>query len=442
MLPEWLDAAEQKAVARFDRLLAPIFAEAIEGYVNTLTAADPTVFDGVDAKVSMAVTQMIEEEFTEIYLTAAIDTTKKAPVVPDDFPAVVNQKAMVYESQATNRIVGASEALWADVRDQVVTNLYLGMDIDVMQEQVAKIGQFATGRAEAIARTETLGAYNGGDWDGYKALAEFGPTHKMWLATADARTRPSHVEVNGTVVEMDEPFQVGGVSMMRPHDPGAPAAEVVNCRCTTLAYWPGDELPDGTTVEGNTKPSEPAVSMPAVDAMGSAEAISLYQMGDYHSGNTNQMLWEGRYDDLTDDQLRFVAGLDAAMSPAGERMLLYRGKDFNYGTQQKVMYRVGDVIGQGGFVSTSSRKATAQQFAGGGGAPTRRSKGGELWEITVEPGTGTVKVPNTSGDRKKGMYHDEDEVLIERGGSLRIDSVRENSRSGITTIKATFIPEK
>jgi hypothetical protein len=30
---------------------------------------------------------------------------------------------------------------------------------------------------------------------------------------------------------MDEPFTVGGASLMYPGDPAGPAEEVINCRC-------------------------------------------------------------------------------------------------------------------------------------------------------------------------------------------------------------------
>lgn len=86
-------------------------------------------------------------------------------------------------------------------------------------------------RAQRISRTESTGAYNAA---GLAALADEGETEKAWIATEDARTRPSHAAADRQVVPLVEPFQVGASKLMMPGDPSAPAHEVVNCRCTTI----------------------------------------------------------------------------------------------------------------------------------------------------------------------------------------------------------------
>ena len=85
-------------------------------------------------------------------------------------------------------------------------------------------------RAEAIARTETMRAYNAGSTEIYRAN---GVESREWLATLDDRTRDSHAEANGQIVAIDELFDVGGVEMDFPGDPNAPVEEIVNCRCST-----------------------------------------------------------------------------------------------------------------------------------------------------------------------------------------------------------------
>ena len=86
-------------------------------------------------------------------------------------------------------------------------------------------------RLETIARTETMRASNAGAFNLYKA---WGTTQKEWLATGDGRTRDSHAAANGQVVDIDQPFTVGGAAMQYPGDPNAPLSEVANCRCTVL----------------------------------------------------------------------------------------------------------------------------------------------------------------------------------------------------------------
>jgi len=87
-------------------------------------------------------------------------------------------------------------------------------------------------RLEVIARTESLRASNSG---GHELMKEWGVPRKEWLATLDPpRARENHMAMNGEVVPMDEPFDVGGVKMMYPGDPDAPIDETANCRCTAL----------------------------------------------------------------------------------------------------------------------------------------------------------------------------------------------------------------
>lgn len=86
-------------------------------------------------------------------------------------------------------------------------------------------------RADRIARTETTAAYNAGALDAGR-VERAGV--KVWLATADDRTRPSHLEASNGCSALDDPFIVGDVSMMMPGDPSAPPEETVNCRCTVV----------------------------------------------------------------------------------------------------------------------------------------------------------------------------------------------------------------
>jgi len=89
----------------------------------------------------------------------------------------------------------------------------------------------AKSRAEAIARTQVIGANNYADVETYKAN---GVEKKEWLATGDDRTRDSHAAADGQVVGVNEPFIVGGSSLQYPGDPDGPAEEVVSCRCTEI----------------------------------------------------------------------------------------------------------------------------------------------------------------------------------------------------------------
>ena len=94
-------------------------------------------------------------------------------------------------------------------------------------------------RAERIARTESTGAYNAGT---QSAFYDEGVAHKMWIALADDRTRDTHLDAHGQCTYADEAFNIAGNYLMMPGDPGGPASEVINCRCTMVAGDSCEEL--------------------------------------------------------------------------------------------------------------------------------------------------------------------------------------------------------
>ncbi|MBP2703512.1 hypothetical protein JOL79_06830 [Microbispora sp. RL4-1S] len=86
-------------------------------------------------------------------------------------------------------------------------------------------------KARRIARTETIGAYNGGAHEGALFRAEVLdlPLAKRWLATLDTRVRRTHREANGQVVRLTDPFTVGAATLAFPGDPTGPPHEVIQC---------------------------------------------------------------------------------------------------------------------------------------------------------------------------------------------------------------------
>jgi len=97
--------------------------------------------------------------------------------------------------------------------------------------------KFLAHRAMTIARTEGVGAANNGHIAAVDDLLEKNPGYsviKTWIATEDERTRADHIGLHGkSVVGLHTPFICDSGDMIRwPHDQGAVARQVVNCRCT------------------------------------------------------------------------------------------------------------------------------------------------------------------------------------------------------------------
>ena len=102
-------------------------------------------------------------------------------------------------------------------------------DVDAMAKEIDK--HFRTqnaGRSMTIARTEA------GMVGGQVRQATFeanGVEKIQWSAARDEFTRESHARVDGEEVEIGKAFSNG---LKHPSEPGAPAEEVINCRCVAV----------------------------------------------------------------------------------------------------------------------------------------------------------------------------------------------------------------
>ena len=95
-------------------------------------------------------------------------------------------------------------------------------------------------QAERFVRTEATNAANFGTMQSALTVFPGQEMKKEWIASFDDRTRDTHAEADGQVVNYNDPFFVGGYQMQYPGEPGAPANEVINCRCS-VAPFPVDD---------------------------------------------------------------------------------------------------------------------------------------------------------------------------------------------------------
>jgi uncharacterized protein with gpF-like domain len=158
----------------------------------------------------------------------------------NQYAAVNNYRRLLEE--------GSAEALARDLRDRrfdrtvraALTNqtplssAQIDRMVDRYRERALQM------RSETIARTEMLRTVNEARAEGLQQVLDRtgipqSRVFRTWRSTPDARTRDTHVEMDGQVVEgMDTPFQSpSGAMMLYPGDSsyGAPAAELISCRC-------------------------------------------------------------------------------------------------------------------------------------------------------------------------------------------------------------------
>lgn len=88
-----------------------------------------------------------------------------------------------------------------------------------------------------ISRTESSAAFNAGRFEG---MQQVGVKRHMWLTAGDEKVRDTHAALDQAIAvlgtnDWERDGQTVVTSLHYPLDPTAPAAEVCNCRCVTVA---------------------------------------------------------------------------------------------------------------------------------------------------------------------------------------------------------------
>jgi HK97 family phage portal protein len=120
--------------------------------------------------------------------------------------------------------------------DDITAAVLAGEQAGLGAREIARLidatvfGGMAENRAMIIARTETVGALNQGE---FAAATESGLLEsKSWLSQGDDRVREDHAMMDGETIGINDDFPIG---LRYPGDPMGDAAQVINCRCT-LTY--------------------------------------------------------------------------------------------------------------------------------------------------------------------------------------------------------------
>lgn len=123
-------------------------------------------------------------------------------------------------------------------------------------------------RGETIARTELLSSLHEAQDEGLRQMVEKGALRedqitRTWDAAQDKATRPSHSAMEGQKADLEGAFTTGnGARLKYPGDRslGAPAAEIINCRCRIAVGL--DFLKRSVTTPTTTRPITPKPRKP------------------------------------------------------------------------------------------------------------------------------------------------------------------------------------
>lgn len=172
------------------------------------------------------------------YARMTYNGLRNEKALSDWFYEIMNYLGQNFYDKGVFQIVKTSRKVFTDA---LTLGVQEGWGYNEMaryiREQVTQINRY---RSETIARTEVARAIHAGTYVG----ADKSPFEKVktWISAQDNRTRRNpklnpngadHVRLNGQTVDFVQTFidPSNGVQMLHPHDPNAPASEVINCRC-------------------------------------------------------------------------------------------------------------------------------------------------------------------------------------------------------------------
>lgn len=188
------------------------------------------VFEGIAVRAAAAGSVHARESIGKL---AVIAERKRAPT-EQELSKRIRQWA---KAHAAKRVAAVS----ATTRRRINTAVADGLRANDPPAEIARrikrqVMPQNPARAMTIARTETAQAMMVGQDEAVMALGEQLDLaiYKTWTATADERTRESHLEADGQTVKNDDTFTVGGAELRFPSDPNGPPEEVINCRCVII----------------------------------------------------------------------------------------------------------------------------------------------------------------------------------------------------------------
>lgn len=174
--------------------------------------------------------QMYEKNYLGTVFNLHIQEGKKPPTEFYTSGTVI-KKALErpFTAEALNRLNNDTKSR---IRGDILGAIMRGETPKELASTLQNTLGISKERAMMIGRTERTGISNDARQHACETAKELGiDIVKRWSSALDSRTRLSHQDVDGEVVEVDEKFSNG---LKYPGDPTAPPEEVINCRCSLV----------------------------------------------------------------------------------------------------------------------------------------------------------------------------------------------------------------
>lgn len=150
-------------------------------------------------------------------------------------PDVDVRQLMAIRTFMTDRLRNVAAEVAGRIRSEIGLSMVGAQTPGQAVSSVASMIEGGRGRAITIVRTEMGRAFSVATQERQAQAATFLPgLKKQWRRSGKVHSRVTHDLADGQIVPVDEPFTIGAHKLMFPRDPAAPAAETINCGCTSL----------------------------------------------------------------------------------------------------------------------------------------------------------------------------------------------------------------
>lgn len=229
-------------VRRFERRLERAFADLLDGQrarvVSQLEAMQSRgrAVRSIDPEEVFVVTESEREQIMRI-LSALISERGEDAIAELALAVEVtltNERAAKFVLSQAQRVLTLTEATTRQaLREVIASSVEAGESLSALVERINVMPEFTLTRAQTIARTESISAYNFATRDAWE---QSGVVEEVeWLSARDGAVRESHADADGqTASSIGGVFDVGGSTLRFPGDPLGSPDETINCRCTLL----------------------------------------------------------------------------------------------------------------------------------------------------------------------------------------------------------------
>lgn len=175
-----------------------------------------------------------DREFQRVLSPRVKDTMRAAAKgvageISSSVISLTNPRMLEVHARALGVLVDVNKSTRLQIRSTLIRGVEEGGTIHDLQGSLKQYFDGSNVRALRVARTETGFASNG---TRVASFAEAGIRGHEWFTAGDSAVRESHKKNDGVVRHLGHAFPNG---LRHPLELGAPAGEVVNCRCRTFA---------------------------------------------------------------------------------------------------------------------------------------------------------------------------------------------------------------